>query len=174
MTLDRKENEVLKLLNLPLQEDMPVEQKEEDELISYIIQTLKDYKKKKTEDKYPKIPLSLFANRKLGVLEITVKFLKENHSLTYSQIASILNRDYRTIWVTYKRACSKAKKKFSMPNDSILIPSNLFSNRGVGPFEVLVMHLKDDIGLKLKDIAYRLNRGYSTVWITYRNAKKDS
>jgi hypothetical protein len=70
------------------------------------------YKEERLRKESPRVPLSLFSNRKLGVLEVIVKCLKENFELTYSRIASILNRDQRTIWTTYKKAKDKEKEKF--------------------------------------------------------------
>ena len=65
--------------------------------------------KKKFEIKEAKyyIPVSALTNRKLGVLESVVKFLKENYELNYSEIGRLLGRDPRTIWTAY----SKGKKK---------------------------------------------------------------
>ena len=67
---------------------------------------IKDYKNKK-EKSLPKIPIGIFSNKKLGILEILVKYLKENYLMTYSKIAKLLNRDDRTIWSSY----NKTKKK---------------------------------------------------------------
>jgi hypothetical protein len=53
------------------------------------------------------LPINIFQNRKLGMLEAAVVYLKEELSLSNNKIANMLNRDNRTIWATY----SKAKKK---------------------------------------------------------------
>jgi len=53
------------------------------------------------------IPIHIFANRKLGVLEALVVYLHEDCRLKYSQIGILLARDQRTIWTVYKRAKSK-------------------------------------------------------------------
>ena len=65
--------------------------------------------RKKFEIKETKyyIPASALTNRRLGVLESVVKFLKENYELNYSEIGRLLGRDPRTIWTAY----SKGKKK---------------------------------------------------------------
>ena len=47
------------------------------------------------------IPVSALTNRKLGVLESVVKYLKENYELNYSEIGRLLGRDPRTIWTAY-------------------------------------------------------------------------
>ena len=53
------------------------------------------------------IPISALTNRKLGVLESVVKFLKENYELNYSEIGRLLGRDPRTIWTAYSRGKKK-------------------------------------------------------------------
>ncbi|MBR9677316.1 hypothetical protein GOV04_04195 [Candidatus Woesearchaeota archaeon] len=53
------------------------------------------------------IPLDIFKNRSLGVLESITVYLKDTKGLKFSQIARALERDDRTIWATYH----KAKKK---------------------------------------------------------------
>ena len=55
------------------------------------------------------IPLSIFSNRNLSILESLVKFLKERHSLTFADISILLNRDQRTIWTVYHRVKIKDK-----------------------------------------------------------------
>ncbi|MBD3310190.1 hypothetical protein GF351_03145 [Candidatus Woesearchaeota archaeon] len=57
------------------------------------------------------VPAELFSNRKLGVLEMAVKFLKEEIGLRYSEIADLLDRDDRTIWAVYHQAVKKLPKK---------------------------------------------------------------
>ena len=56
------------------------------------------------------VPVSVLSNRKLGVLENVVKFLKENYELNYSEIARLLGRDPRTIWTAYSRSREKNAK----------------------------------------------------------------
>ena len=53
------------------------------------------------------IPLEVISNRKLSVLESIVFYLKEEKHLSYRKIASLLNRDDRTIWTCYSRAKKK-------------------------------------------------------------------
>ena len=67
--------------------------------------------RKKFEVKEAKyyVPVSALVNRKLGVLESIVKFLKENCELNYSEIGRLLGRDPRTIWTAYRRIREKQK-----------------------------------------------------------------
>ena len=53
------------------------------------------------------VPLSVFKDRKLSVLESLVKYLKENYELRFSEIASLLNKDQRNIWTVYNRSKNK-------------------------------------------------------------------
>ena len=56
------------------------------------------------------IPIYIFQDRTLSVLETIVEYLKEKLKLTYHEIAVLLNRDDRTIWTCYHRAKEKRKK----------------------------------------------------------------
>lgn len=53
------------------------------------------------------VPISIFSNLKLSILESIVKYMKENLSLTYHNIAVLLKRDDRTIWTIYNRSLKK-------------------------------------------------------------------
>lgn len=54
-----------------------------------------------------KIPLSIFCDRKLSVLEALSEYLKDELNMRYCRIAILLNKDPRTIWTVYKRAKKK-------------------------------------------------------------------
>jgi hypothetical protein len=125
------------------------------------------------EERYKKesltIPLSPFANRKLGVLETAVKILKENRLLNYSQTAKLLNRNDRTVWAAYHKAAKKQKEKFVLKKEEYNIPCDIFSERKQGPLEALVVYLKDELKLSFKQISGLLNRNYRTIWLSYKN-----
>ena len=53
------------------------------------------------------VPISIFSDIKLSILESIVKYLKENLKLTYHNIAVLLKRDDRTIWTIYSRSLKK-------------------------------------------------------------------
>jgi len=55
------------------------------------------------------IPSSLFKDRSLGVLEAIAEYLRDELQFRYCQIASLLNRDDRTIWTVYHRAKKKRR-----------------------------------------------------------------
>lgn len=130
------------------------------------------YKEERHKKESLTIPASIFADRKIGVLEITVKYLKENCTLNYSRIAKLLNRDDRTIWTAYHEAAKKHKEKFAIKKEEYNIPCNIFSERKLGPLEALVTYLKNDLNLSFKQISEMLNRNYRTIWLSYKNGKK--
>ena len=53
------------------------------------------------------IPLSIFKERKLAVLESIAVYLKDQQGLSFHQIAVLLNRNDRTIWTVYNRGKKK-------------------------------------------------------------------
>ena len=53
------------------------------------------------------IPATIFAARKLSVLETLAHHLNENLSLSLHEIAQVLNRDDSTIWTVCHRAAKK-------------------------------------------------------------------
>jgi hypothetical protein len=130
------------------------------------------YKEERLRKENPRVPLSLFSNRKLGVLEVLVKCLKENYAFKYSSIARILNRNDRTIWATYMKAQGKNKEKFLMRAEQFTIPCNVFCEREVGPLEALSIYLHDELHLSFKEISRQLRRNYRTIWLSHKNGLK--
>ena len=57
------------------------------------------------------VPLTIFEDRRLSVLEVLVEYLKEKRHLTFHQIALMTNRDDRTVWTCYNRAKKKRGRK---------------------------------------------------------------
>lgn len=55
------------------------------------------------------IPISLFKDRRLSVLEHIVFYLKES-DMKFSEIARALKRNPRTVWTVYQRARKKKKR----------------------------------------------------------------
>ena len=56
------------------------------------------------------LPISIFKERKLAVLESIAVYLKDSQGLTFHEIAVLLNRNDRTIWTVYNRG----KKKWNV------------------------------------------------------------
>lgn len=57
------------------------------------------------------IPASVIADTPLSALECVVVHLKDEFSLTYHEIAALMERDDRTIWTVVQRARRKNAKK---------------------------------------------------------------
>lgn len=53
------------------------------------------------------IPLQIFKDRSLAPLESISAHLRDQATLSFHEIAEILNRDDRTIWTCYNRAKTK-------------------------------------------------------------------
>ncbi len=74
--------------------------------------TKKAYITKKSSSKIENlafVPLSIFKDRSLSVLETLVFHLK-NSGFTFKEISLLINRDQRTIWTVYSRAKRKKGK----------------------------------------------------------------
>lgn len=56
------------------------------------------------------IDISIFHNRELAPLQALVKHLKES-GISFNRIAELLNRDYKTVWLTYNNKNGKHAKK---------------------------------------------------------------
>ena len=60
-------------------------------------------------DSSVKIPISIFHDRSLSVLEAIAEYLKESQNMRYCEIAQVLGKDQRTVWTVYSRAKKKRK-----------------------------------------------------------------
>jgi len=118
------------------------------------------------------IPLSILADRRLGLLEAIVKFLKEERGLRYAKIARLLYRDSRTVWSAYANARKNRPQRFGQQVDGIRIPLEVFSDRRLGPLEALVRHLKDTHALSHAEVGRLLSRNSRTIWTSYMRAVK--
>ena len=118
------------------------------------------------------IPVSIFESEELSALEAICKYLKEELDLDYSKIASMLNRDGRTIWTTYNIACKKRKEKLNIRESKFFIPVSIFTDRKLSVLEALVGYLKDNFKLRYSQIAVLLNRDERNMWSVYSRYKK--
>jgi len=116
---------------------------------------------------YIPIPISIFKNN--SPLEALVKYLKENLDLSLSEISRLLNRDQRTIWITYDNA--KKKIKNLDVSSKITIPLTYFSERELSILENLVDHLIEQ-KFSLPKISELLERNYKTIYTIYTRIKK--
>tara|TARA_Y100000310_G_scaffold243088_1_gene247483 strand:- start:977 stop:1201 length:225 start_codon:yes stop_codon:yes gene_type:complete len=58
------------------------------------------------------LPISIFKDRSISVLEAIVEYLHEVKGLTFKQISLHLNRNERTIWTVYSRVRKKRAEQF--------------------------------------------------------------
>tara|TARA_Y100000310_G_scaffold241784_1_gene245866 strand:+ start:28114 stop:29121 length:1008 start_codon:yes stop_codon:yes gene_type:complete len=159
-------------------------------------------KLKKFEEKRIRIaiPIIIFQNSDLSVLENVVVYLKDELILAYSQIAKILHRDDRTIWTVYNKASKKKTRKhneikkykkiseifvlfFNLAkrfSASVLltelenqpfVPEDIFSEK-LGSFESIVKFLVENYDLTVPEIAHFLNRPYTSIWNSYASSRK--
>jgi len=121
-----------------------------------------------------RIPVSLFVDRSLSVLEVLVEYLKEELHYTLHEIAVLTNRDDRTIWTVYDRAKKKRtnSKKPTLEKTEIFIPLNVLLDRALSVLEVLVEYVKEKLHLTYHEIAVLTNRDDRTIWTVYNRAKK--
>lgn len=56
-----------------------------------------------------RIPIEIFRDREIAVLESLVEYLKDSYHLSFAEIGRLMQRDQRTIWTVYRRA--KAKRQ---------------------------------------------------------------
>lgn len=118
------------------------------------------------------LPVSIFDNTQLSALETICKYLKEELNLRYSEIGALLNRDQRTIWVTYNKARKKRAVGLEVKDSEYKIPVSVFTDRKLSVLEALVSYLKDNYGLRYVEIGKLLNRDERNIWGVYNKAKK--
>ena len=119
----------------------------------------------------PYVPLSIFAQDRLTVLEALCLYLHENLGLSFGQMAALLGRSSRHMSATYSRATVKAAPVNLPPVPSISVPASIFANRSLGPLESLVVFLREHHRLTFRGIARLLHRDDSTIWTSYQRAR---
>ena len=123
------------------------------------------------DEKNITIPMSIYSDKRLSMLEATVKYLKEELSLRFSAIGKILNRNERTIWVTYSNAKRKSPQRLKI-SQGISMPVAVLSDRRFSALEQAVGFLKEAYSLRFSEIARILKRDDRTVWTCYFRLKK--
>ncbi|HIJ01191.1 TPA: hypothetical protein HA363_00935 [Candidatus Woesearchaeota archaeon] len=108
-----------------------------------------------------------------SALQAIVFYLK-SLGMSYSKIASVLNRDERTIWCTY----DKARRKFS-ENQGVLeeksdyyISLSAIKSRNFSVLESIVMYLNTEYDLSINEISILLGKKYRTIWTIHRRIRK--
>ncbi len=57
------------------------------------------------------VPVKIFRNKKIGVLESLVEYLKDKENMRFSEIAKTLDRHYNTIRTSYVKAKEKKRRR---------------------------------------------------------------
>jgi hypothetical protein len=117
-------------------------------------------------------PSNILKIGSLGILESITKYLKENKNLRYNEIAALLNRDARSVWVTYDNSVKKYKKKLTEATEAIQIPISILTNRKLGLLENICVYLKNTKNLTYKEIGNLLARDNRVIWTCYNRAIK--
>lgn len=113
------------------------------------------------------VPLSIFST-KLSALQALVRYLHEERLLSFTEIATLLQRSPKTIWTTYQQG---RKERFPFIAGGLSIPVTIFSSRLLSPLEALVSYLSQ-LGLKNVEVAHALNLDPRTTWTVAKRAKK--
>jgi DNA-binding CsgD family transcriptional regulator len=114
------------------------------------------------------VPVGIF-DSDMTPLQAAVKYAKEEGRLTNSQIAEVLGRKVRAVWLTYRAV---KKKKFSRhAGYSLSIPLSIFNDSAFSALEALVYHLKSR-SFSYSQIARLIGRDPRTVWTAYSRAGK--
>jgi len=89
------------------------------------------------------VPLEIFSDRHLSGLQALVKYLKENLGYKNVQIASLLNKDTRSIWSAYDKSKSRVKSKYAINESKKLVPISIFQATD-SVLEALVVFLRKE------------------------------
>jgi|SRR3989338_3741151 len=134
-----------------------------------LLQALREKHEKKTP---ALIPSCIICHKTLGIMESVVKYLREEFRLTYSEIAKMLKRDDRVIWVTYHNALKKQKDPLLIQGSYSWIPLSIFAQPEKGPLESVVTYFHDHAGLSFNEIAKLLHRDNRVIWSVYHKRRK--
>jgi len=116
------------------------------------------------------IPLSILKNN--SSLEAIVLYMKDVLEIKFNRIAELLNRDQRTVWVTYANV-KKKKIILDANNDSNLnLPLSIFVSRSFSILETVVFYLRNNHNLSFNQISELLGKNYRTIWTVYKRALK--
>jgi len=128
------------------------------------------YLTRKSKD-YHFVPIEIFSQM-LSPLEAIVNYLRNNMGYRFCEIAGLLLRDDRTVWITYQKSLLKQKRLY-VPRKSIApIPLKIFRNRKLSILELISVYLVQKKSYRLSQIATLLNKNTSTVWTVLSRAHK--
>ncbi len=173
-----KNNKSIKALDLLTQELREEYSKDKEAIIKALIKEIKKKHRISNKEIYEllevrkdiEIPLNIFT-KELGALESITKYMKENLSMAYYEIAELLNRDQRTIWTAYNKANKKQNKGYKTKNKKMKLPIQIFDNKKLTILETVIAYLRQE-NLSYSEIAKLINRDQRNIWKTYSKIKK--
>lgn len=108
------------------------------------------------------------------------KFNDDRIVKEFERFCSVLSKDEQMclfrILFEKMRSDSSFEEITSIINSSAIeskhaVPISIFST-DLSPLESIVSYMKDNLQMRLKEISSALGKSESSVWLTYRNAKK--
>lgn len=114
------------------------------------------------------VPTSIFATKKLGALEATIRYLKDHEGMNYQKIGTLLDRKPVIVGHSYRASVKKHPEPLEVVQSPIVIPVTILKDRSKGVQQLIVKYLHDIYKLRFKDIARILARDHKTVWTAYR------
>jgi len=121
-----------------------------------------------------KIPISIFQNKELGILETLIYYLKKEICLKNKQICKLLFRSSQVVWTSYDNAKKKIKKDLvvkSSEYDFFVSVIQDYNSYGCSMFESIVYYLRESYDLTYVEISNLLKRKPSTISTVYNRAK---
>lgn len=114
------------------------------------------------------VPATLF-NSSLAPFQALVKFLKEIRGLSNSEISSLLDRDIKAVWATYKQV--KGKRLATIKDSAFSIPLSSFRRHRLSVLESVSMFFKES-GLSYAEISRLTGKDQRTIWTVCMRARK--
>ena len=148
-----------------------------DDLIKFIeTKTGKDFKDiisilhQKEKQRKNFFPITIL-NKKLGVTECLVRYLKDELGWNYKKISSIIKRSEGVVGVMYRNSLKKLSGTLKPTNTTIFVPLSIFSSKFT-VFESIIAYLKEKEELRFSEIAKLTKRDQRTIWTIYNRVKK--
>ncbi len=116
------------------------------------------------------IPLSVFSNKKLSALELTVRYLKEEAEMSNKDIANILKRTPQNIWLTYRNSVEKQAQSLKIPKTKFFFPITIFNER-LSMLESIICYVHDNYSVGFTEIGNMIGRDPRTVWTAFKRAQ---
>jgi len=109
-------------------------------------------------------------NKKLGVSECLVRYLKAELGWNYKKISSVIKRSEAVVGVMYRQSLKKQMGRLKPTPTAIFIPLSIFSKKFT-VFESIILYLKDKEELRYTEIAKLTGRDQRTIWTIYNRAR---